>query len=29
MKVNFLVEFNAEKYNRYYRSHIYKIKTMT
>ena len=27
MKVNLLVEFNKEKYNRNYKSHVYKIKT--
>ena len=29
MKVNLLVEFNRKKYNLNYKSHIYKIKTMT
>ena len=29
MKVNLLVEFNREKYDLNYKSHIYKIKTMT
>ena len=29
IKVNLLVEFNKEKYNRNYKSHIYEIKTMT
>ena len=29
MKVNLLVEFNKVKYNPSYKSHIYKIKTMT
>ena len=28
-KVNLLVEFNREKYNLNYKSHIYKIETMT
>ena len=27
MKVNLPVEFNKEKYNRNYKSHVYKIKT--
>ena len=27
MKVNLLVEFNKEKYNRNYKSHVYEIKT--
>ena len=29
MTVNLPVEFNREKYNRNYKSHIYKIKAMT
>ena len=29
MKVNLPVESNREKYNLNYKSHIYKIKTMT
>ena len=29
MKVNLPVEFNREKYDLDYKSHIYKIKTMT
>ena len=29
MTVNLPVEFNREKYNRNYKSHIYKIKPMT
>ena len=29
MKVNLLVEFNREKYNLNYKSHIYRIKTST
>ena len=29
MKVNLLAEFNREKYNLNYKSHIYKIETMT
>ena len=29
MKVNLLVEFNRTRYNLNYKSHIYKIKTMT
>ena len=29
MKANFLVEFTMGKYNLNYKSHIYKIKTMT
>ena len=29
MTVNLAVEFNREKYNRNYKSHIYKIKPMT
>ena len=29
MKVNALVEFNREKYDLNYKSHIYKIKTLT
>ena len=28
MKVNVLVEFNREKYDLNYKSHIYKIKTL-
>ena len=28
MKVNLLAEFNKEKYNRNYKSHIYKTKAM-
>ena len=29
MKVDLPVEFNREKYNLSYKSHIYKIKTIT
>ena len=28
MKVNLLIEFNKEKYNLNYKSHIYKMKTI-
>ena len=28
MKINLPVEFNRDKYNLNYKSHIYKIKTM-
>ena len=28
MKIKLLVEFNREKYNFNYKSHVYKIKTM-
>ena len=29
LKINLLVEFNREKYNLNYKSHIYKSKTLT